>query len=513
MNESKKDQIRIAAEEDLVTFIRLVAPHRVIGTIHEEVCNWWYREDAKDHQLLLLPRDHQKSAMVAYRVAWEITKDPTVTILYISATSTLAEKQLYFIKNILASKIYKRYWPEMCHPDEGKREKWTNKEICVDHPKRSAEGVRDSTVFTAGLTTTITGLHFNIAVLDDVVIKENAYTEEGRNKVREQYSLLSSIETTGAREFIVGTRYHPSDLYSELVEMEYEEYDEEGNIIDKKAVYEMLQREVEDIGDGSGEFLWPRQQRKDGKWFGFSHNILAKKRAKYLDKTQFRAQYYNDPNDPDNAFIDRSSFQYYTRKKLTNRDGNWFYNDNRLNVYAAIDFAFSLRKGSDYTAVVVIGVDADNNTYILDVDRFKTEKISEYFQHILNLHVKWNFKKLKAETTVAQKTIVRELKDNYIRKNGLYLSIEEFRPNRNQGSKEERMAAILGPRYDNSSVWHYRGGNCSILEEELVLQHPPHDDVKDALASVLEMAIPPIHSRRTKKKDNIVYNTRFGGIG
>ena len=40
---------------------------------------------------------------------------------------------------------------------------------------------------------------------------------------------------------------------------------------------------------------------RDGKWFGFDLKILAKKRGQYLDKGQFRAQYYNDPSDPDNV--------------------------------------------------------------------------------------------------------------------------------------------------------------------------------------------------------------------
>jgi len=78
--------IKEAAESDLLTFIKLVAPHRVLGYIHESVCRWWTREEAGDHQLLLMPRDHQKSAMIAYGVAWEITRNPSTTILYISAT-------------------------------------------------------------------------------------------------------------------------------------------------------------------------------------------------------------------------------------------------------------------------------------------------------------------------------------------------------------------------------------------------------------------------------------------
>ena len=292
------DDIREAAEQDLITFIRLVAPQRVLGSVHEELCRWWNREDSKTHQLTLLPRDHGKSAMIAYRVAWELTRDPTLRVLYISATSNLAQKQLSFIKSIFTSDIHRRYWPDYVHYDEGKREKWTMTEISLDHPKRKAESVRDPSIFTGGLTTSLTGLHCDIAVLDDVVVYENAYTQEGRDKVKSQYSLLSSIEGANAREWVVGTRYHPKDLYSELLSMEEDIYNSSGEIIAAEPIYETFERAVENTGDGTGEFLWPRQVRHDGKAFGFDIQILAKKRAQYLDKTQFRSQYYNDPNDP-----------------------------------------------------------------------------------------------------------------------------------------------------------------------------------------------------------------------
>src|SRR5690242_4283050 len=178
MTVSKIDQIKEMAEADLEIFIRLVHPHRVLGAIHSELIQWWNRSDSKSHQLVLLPRDHGKSAMVAYRVAWEITRNPAIRVLYISSTANLAEKQLKFIKDILTSKIYRRYWPEMVNVDEGKREKWSSTEISVDHPKRKAETVRDPTIFTAGLTTVITGMHCDIAVMDDVVVRENALTSE-----------------------------------------------------------------------------------------------------------------------------------------------------------------------------------------------------------------------------------------------------------------------------------------------------------------------------------------------
>lgn len=508
---SMLDQIRLAAESDLVTFIKLVAPEQVLGQCHEDVCYWWTREGAKSHQLLLFPRDHGKSRLIAYRVAWEITKNPTLRVLYISATSNLAEKQLSFIKSIITSDIYSRYWPDHVHPEEGKRQKWTNSEICLDHPLRKKEKIRDSTVFTGGLTTSLTGLHCDIAVLDDVVVYENAYTGEGRNKVKSQYSLLSSIEGADAKEWVVGTRYHPADLYNDMLGMKEELFDEQGNKIGEDSIYEIYERPVEDHGDGTGQFLWPRQQRKDGKYFGFNVQVLSKKRGQYLDKLQFRAQYYNDPSDPDSVPVASEKFQYYERKHLELKDGFWYYRQQRLNVYAAVDFAFSLSKKADSTAIVVIGIDADNNIYVLDIDRFKTDRITEYFEHILHLFTKWNFRKIRAEVTVAQQAIVRQLKE-LIKQHGLSLSVDEYRPNKSEGNKQERIAAILEPRYDNLQIWHYRGGETQTLEEELQSRNPPHDDVKDALASVIDIAIKPSKSMNHRKQTNVVWaNNRFRG--
>lgn len=508
------DQIRQLAESDLLAFIRLVAPHRVIAAFHEEVISWWTREGGNSHQLVLVPRDHAKSALVAYRVAWEITKDPAIRILYISSTANLAEKQLKMIKDILTSRIYRRYWPDMIHPDEGKREKWTSSEISVDHPKRREEGVRDPTIFTGGLTTVITGMHCDVAVLDDVVVAENAYTEEGREKVRSQYSLLSSIEGADAREWVVGTRYHPLDLYNDMIEMEEEQFSTDGELVSSKPVYEVFLREVETNGDGSGEYLWPRTQRGDGKWFGFNQQILARKRAQYLDKTQFYAQYYNNPNKYDEGLIDPEKFQYYDKGQVTLRNGKWFVRGQPVNVYAAMDLAFSLGKKSDYSVIVVIGVDPDGFIYVLDIDRFKTDRIAEMFDHIRELTLRWSLRRLKIESTAAQMAVVRELKDQYIRPSGLALALDEYKPTRNEGTKEERILASLQPRYDNKSIWHYKGGNCTLLEEELKMQFPPHDDIKDALAAAVVGAIPPRGMRVLESlTPNQQFNSRFGGLG
>lgn len=507
------ETVREIAESDLEAFINLVQPDRSLGQIHKDLIRWWTRQDAKSHQLVLLPRDHQKSALVAFRVAWEITRNPSIRVLYISSTQRLATKQLKSIKDILTSDIYRRYWPEMVQKDESKRELWTVSEIAVDHPNRKRDSVRDPTVFTAGLTTNIVGLHCDIAVFDDVVVHDNTYEESQRETTAERASYLASIAGTDSKQWVVGTRYHPKDLYNDMMGMLVVIPKSDGSV-ESYPLYECFERQVEDRGDGSGNFLWPRTKGINGRLYGFDAEQLAIKKSQYSDPAKFRAQYYNNPNDISSASITPDMFQYYNPALLYKEMGNLYYRQSKLNIFAAVDFAYSLSKKADYTAIVVIGVDSKHNYYILDIDRFKTNKISDYFTRILKLHTKWGFRKIRLEVVAAQSVIVKDLKENYIRAHGLALSVDEYNPPKTQ-DKADRIEAALQPKYSNKQMWHYTGGHCSLLEEELVQIRPSHDDLKDALAAAVESAVPPSFHRPasiTKVSQSPQHHPRFGGF-
>lgn len=513
----KAKEIRETALQDLYYFARLVNPGYMYGDIHKDLFAWMQEynlygsggNEISSNKLIMLPRAHLKSHMVATWAAWVITKHPEITILYVSATAELAETQLFAIQNILASTTYQRYFPEYINPQEGKRERWSQRKFSIDHVKRRTEGIRDATVSTAGLTTNTTGWHADVIIADDLVVPENAYTEDGRDSVVKKSSQFTSIRNAGGFTMACGTRYHPSDVYHTWKNQNYEIYDDEGNVVGQKSVWDIKEFTVET----DNRFLWPKVMRTDGKFFGFDMQVLARIRAEYSDRVQFYSQYYNNPNDPGSNRIDKAKFQYYDKKFLVQRAGSWYFKQKRLNVYAAIDFAFSLSKKSDNTAIVVIGVDEDNMIYVLDIAVFKSDKISEYFKQVASLHSKWEFKRLRAEVTVAQAVIVRDLKDK-LREEGLSLSIDEHRPTRAEGKKEERIASALEHRYENLAMWHFKGGYIDMLEEELVLARPPHDDIKDALASAVEIAIKPKRSRDTEMASNNVvsFHSRFGGV-
>lgn len=511
-------EVRERAREDLYFYAKLVNKGYQYGSIHAELFRWMQDyslfgigEEGLSNKLIMLPRAHLKSHMLATWASWMILRHPEITILYLSATAELAELQLGAIKDIMESSIFQRYFPEMIHPQDGKRARWSSTKIKVDHPYRKQNGIRDNTIATAGLTTNTTGWHADVILADDLVVPENAYTEDGRMSVIKKSAQFTSIRNTGGFTLAAGTRYHPSDIYADWKEQFYEVYDDDGVLIDKKLDWDIQEFPVET----DNIFLWPRSVREDGKAFGFDLNSLARIKAGYSkDVTQFHAQYYNNPNDPSSDRISRDTFQYLNPRLLSRESGRWKYNGRKLNIYASIDFAYSLTAAADWTAIVVVGVDSDSNYYVLDIDRFKTKKTYEYFKRIAELHSKWKFNKLNTEITAAQAVISEAIKD-YIKKEGMSLSVVESRPNRREGSKEERIAAALEHLYDDHRVWHIEGGWTSTLEDELVQARPPHDDIKDALAAAVTIAIRPAQSTMNAMKDFLTTQTqsRFGGVG
>lgn len=509
-------EIKEQAEADLFKFAKLVNPSYQYGDIHKRVFRWLQEEGDGLKQLLLLPRGHLKSHCMAVWCAWWITKHPDTIIVYLSATSELAEKQLYSIQNMLTHPNYSRVWPDMVNPDAGKRAKWSATKLAVDHPMRKVNNVRDWTVQTAGLTTNTTGWHCDVLVSDDVVVPDNAYTEDGRRKVAASMGQMHSILNPAGLLKACGTRYHPQDYYQTVIDTEIAIWDMESDeIIGYKPSWDIM----EEVVEIDGVFLWPRTYMYDAKGnktkaFGFDRQVLEEIKGGYTgDPAQFYSQYYNDPNDASLDKISRDSFQYFEPTMLRRSAGIWTYGrDNKeLKIYAAVDFAFSLAKTADYTAIVVVGVDCDGNYYILDIDRFKTDRISTYFERIVYLHDRWGFKVLRAEATVAQSVIVNDLKD-YIKREGLVLKIDSYKPTRNEGTKEERISAILDHKYEQGAIWHFQGGYTPMLEEELVLKNPPHDDIKDALAAAVDVAVKPFDMRgRSTNQNKIIYG-RFGGV-
>ncbi len=503
-------EVRSASINNLEAFIRLVAPYQLMAHCHMAMCKW-AMEHQNENRLLLWPRDHGKSRYAAFYAAWEIVRDPSTTIIYASATAEKAEEQLRFIKTILDNKITRRYFPELLALEEGKREAWNKTYIVVDHPYRKTEGVVDSTLMTCGLEKTITGKHCKRLILDDIVVPENN-TEVGRRDVNSWAAQAASIMSADSSMFVVGTRYHPKDAYQIMMDMSYDnpEENEEGELITSEVpMFQVMMDNVE----YDGEFLWPRQQRNDGKYFGFNPTVLAKKRAVYEatgEITQFYAQYYNDPNDKSTAPISRDLFKYYKKEEVEYVAGLWTVIGRPVWMYAAIDMAASTKDSADYTVITVGAIDEDGNRYVVDIDRFKSSKTSEILQRIRNMYERFMFKKLRIEAVAGFRLVAQDLADR-LTEMGIRIPIDLYIPPNAQG-KFARVNGILEPLYQTGAIYHYRGGNCQILEDELVSVNPSHDDTKDSWAMCIDLMVKPIQKRNKPSSNVLKFHSRFGGV-
>ena len=503
-------EARNAAVNNFEAFIRLVAPYQLMAHCHVSMCKW-AQEHADSNRLLLWPRDHGKSRYAAFYAAWEGVRDPSTTIIYASATAEKAEEQLRFIKTILDNKIVRRYFPDLINSEEGRREAWNKTYIVVDHPYRRSEGVVDSTIMTCGLEKTITGKHCKRLILDDIVVPENN-TEIGRRDVNAWAAQAASIMSADSSMFVVGTRYHPKDAYQLMMDMAYDDptENEEGEVtVSEVPMFTVMMDNVEE----DGEFLWPRQQRTDGKYFGFNPTLLAKKRAVYEslgEITQFYAQYYNDPNDKSTAPISRDLFKYYKKEEVEYVAGLWTVAGRPVWMYAAVDMAASTKDSADYTVVTVGAIDEDGNRYVVDVDRFKSAKASEILARVRQAYERYMFKKLRIEAVSGFRLVAQDMADR-LTEMGIRIPIDLYIPPNTEG-KFARVNGILEPLYQSGAIYHYRGGDCQVLEDELVSVNPLHDDTKDSWAMCVDLMVKPLQRRQQQSTNVVRFHKRFGGL-
>jgi predicted phage terminase large subunit-like protein len=523
-------ELRNICEKSLVSFAKTMFPDRYYGDMHQELFNWW-QDGSSDCQLALIPRDHQKSHCLMVYAAWKLTTDPSYTFVYVSANPRLAKKQLASIVQIFRSDTHRMLWPDFLNYEKGRTGRyehkplgvWTQEEIEVDHPARREKAIRDPSVYATSVKSTNTGFHFHEVLFDDLVTDENYDSEAEKQDVIDCYKNFAKIATTDSRMKAVGTRYGLDDLYSLLKAMDFETFNNKGERTGVKKMWDVFERVVEDSPrrTGDGEFVWPRMTMPNGVSYGFDAQQLAIKKAQLGidgDMMSYYSQYYNDPNDSSLQTLTHDMFLYIDQRFLREENGKWYYKDKYLQLTAAVDLAFTEGGGKnlrrrDYTAICVIGKDADGYVYVLDIDRFQTDKIEVYYEHIAKLHEFWGFREIFIETNNGGK-IVKPAIEDLIRKQGSVLVVHGVSHTSHQGKKEERIAQALEPLYRQRTIYHVKMRLIKLLEEELILPRPPHDDMKDCLALAVINSKKPM-TRATQKVTLETRNgpiSRFGGV-
>ena len=220
---------------------------------------------------------------------------------------------------------------------------------------------------------------------------------------------------------------------------------------------------------GTGKLLFPKKLG----WETLAGN--KRQQGAY----HFSAQYMLDPIPTENQVF-KPPFKTYEETDLRGVD---------LKKFITVDPAISEEKTADYSAMICVGVDRNNDWYILDIFRERVLP-KQLIDQVFFWNEKWKPISVGIETVAFQKALQYFLYDE-MKKRNRTVPIMELKSDR---AKDVRIRG-LQPRYEMGSVFHPQRSsvpNIEYLEDELRrFDKGQHDDCIDALASQLELAFPP----------------------
>lgn len=428
--------------------------------------------------LLLMPRGTFKSSVVTIGFSLQmLLNDPDIRILIDSETFGKSKAFLSEIKGHLEQNekyraIFKHIhgvYPNGTEERKNKDLLWSDSQINIQARKRWR---KEPTLSCAGIDVTKNGMHYDLIICDDLHSEKNVTNKEQIEQVIEHFRLAYSLLDPGCPIIIIGTRWHFLDLYQHILDNERDDF----NILIKRAI------------NHDGSLLFPER---------LTLQFLEAVKRKQGTGT-FSKQYLNEPVDDENATFKRSHFVRKPWELVKDRPMNW---------YMSVDPSYG-GEYSDYTAIVVAGMDHQRQLYVRHILRAKMT-YSEIIQNMFEINSIYKPKVILLETLGSQKSIMYEL-NNQQKIKGAWLPIQEIR--QRPVAKEERIRA-LAPFYEFGRIFHIR--ECPQLDDlEYELATFPsskHDDVVDALSSILEVATAPSSHKTSdtiKEKRRVLYKPR-----
>ena len=151
-----------------------------------------------------------------------------------------------------------------------------------------------------------------------------------------------------------------------------------------------------------------------------------------------------------------------------------------LKIYTTVDLATSTKESADYTVVTTIGVDKDNNIYVLDLIRKRIEA-PDIVKLLEQVYEKWNPVSIGVESAGFQLALIQIIRRQTT------LPIVKLKADKDKLSRALPLSAKMEAGmvfFPNDALWY------SDLEKELlVFPSGDHDDQVDSLAyGILQVA-------------------------
>ena len=347
---AERTQALIQAADSLVRFTELTMPlssdpenvklskytpkrhHKALAAALEELFKGrWLR------LIVTMPPRHGKSELVSKRFpSWVLGKRPDWEIIQATYNEEFALDFGRKVREIVREPVYKQIFPD------------TKLKIGTQAAERFETTENGGAAF-AGVGGSITGRGADILIGDDLIKdRDAAESLNARNKAWSWFwdVFMSRMKDESGRVALVMTRWHEDDIIGRLIDPKNEHYNKaeaaKWRIIELPAI--ALADDA--LGREPGEVLWPER-----------YGVEYFESIKRVSPRTFNSLYQGRPTPEDGDFFKASMLVEYDKEDLPPLE--------QLRIYAASDHAVSIKQGGDFTCLMPVGVDNEDNIWVL----------------------------------------------------------------------------------------------------------------------------------------------------
>lgn len=538
----ESDRLEVQALYSMQAFVELIGYHGGWGNFsecHSELCDFLaapqlteeskqrlffqgQERGAKLRRLVMMPRGHLKSTIgTTLYVMWRLYRNPELRIFVGSNKQTLSysfirELRQYYENEELQTKV----WNNRPHiagalvPELNTRNRQRNRNSDVDTEAADRKLIWNNTALqmvregkfkepsvTAGsVGSPITGQHYDLVILDDLVDFKNTESEVRKERVEEWIQDIENVlnqpkvveipmvglDTVGGEMVISGTRYAVDDYYGFLLER----LDELDYVAHCRNIYK------NGIDDSEG-YLWHERYNE--------HSVLMLKTR--LSPRRFSSQYLNAVYEKDVALLALDSVTVIPHENIyTQGQRTFVVIDNiteEIKPIVVVDPAFSASKDGDDCAVVC-GAKLRNGRYVVIEAAVERMEAAELVKTVVQFCERYNTLRMYHESNGVGMLVPELFKGENAtvgNKRVIVNSHYEQRPKEGKIQGVLELPFALGKMVFSEKVW-----DNAYLHKQLK-NYPAvrHDDFLDALVTLIEKSVP----NRTQGKTNYTRGIKF----
>lgn len=540
---SGSTELAVVALTDITAFADLIKFHggwENFGECHRELADFITRPQVDEvsinkfkftgdeleyglRRLVLMPRGHLKSTVgtVLYTL-WRIYRNPEIRALVACNLQSLAHSFIRELRSYLENPELESIWNNRPHifgsllpaldkrnrtrntnldtEAEDKKVIWNNNALQVNRSGR----YKEPTVFATSAGTTITGMHFDLIILDDLIDFRNIESETKKEKIEEWIADVESVinppritevvgigglilhDILGGEVLINGTRYAVDDYYAKVLEKQ------------KDLGYQCHVRTLyKDESKPESGYLWHER---------YNDRIVQALQAR-LSPRRFASQYLNKVYEKDHALFATECIQILPNDAVYTHAGklHCLLPNGRLEQVQpiiAVDPAFSTGKSGDDCAILSGFKLNDGSLVVADLvlDRLTAAEVVANVQRFAR---KYCTQRVFSEQNGVGMLLgsLFESKESYI--DGKPLIVyghyeQRVKESKIQGVLELPIASgrfyMLQQVRDNERAWKQLCNYPAVT----------HDDYLDGLVTLYEKTIP--------SRTSVDYASRYKGI-